>query len=314
MSRDVRTRKKAVVDELFTDEELNLDDDCDDNGKSSSWSDKSLPIAIIFLLFVLPVCLFLFFSWQPPRSHAVLSSSLSSATGASAQHPNVAKALAPFQVPARHPLQQESGLPAGPEQPATIPLTTPVVSTVQCATTAGPIRIAVHQEWSPHGAERFLDMVRSGFFGTHVALFRAVRGFLCQTGIPGSPEVHKIWKQKGNIQDDPQWLDRSAARRMKRGYLSFAGGGANSRGTEFFFSFRDIDLGTSPWEVPFATLIGDESFQAMDHWYTGYGDLPAFGGAAPAQGKMYAEGLAYLQKDFPEIDYITGCNISSASH
>merc|ERR1712107_612370 len=75
-------------------------------------------------------------------------------------------------------------------------------------------------------------------------------------------------------------------------------------------AFRDIPLGDSPWEVPFGTLVGDESFQTMDHWYTGYGDLQVFGGKAPDQGKMYSSGLSYLQRDFPEMDYITSFTAS----
>jgi len=42
--------------------------------------------------------------------------------------------------------------------------------------------------------------------------------------------------------------------------------------------------------------------------YTGYGDISAFGGKAPAQGKMYNRGLAYLkdpEEGFTDLDYIT---------
>lgn len=99
---------------------------------------------------------------------------------------------------------------------------------------------------------------------------------------------------------------------MKRGYLSFAGGGPNSRGTEFFFSFRDLALGRSPWEVPFGTIVGKESFETMDHWYTGYGDIKAFGGHAPSQAEMYRRGAEYLAKDFPELDYILECEVSAS--
>merc|ERR1711933_435977 len=34
------------------------------------------------------------------------------------------------------------------------------------------------------------------------------------------------------------------------------------------------------------------------------------GGTAPKQARMYQQGLQYLQKDFPEMDYIIGCDIS----
>jgi cyclophilin family peptidyl-prolyl cis-trans isomerase len=152
-------------------------------------------------------------------------------------------------------------------------------------------------------------MVRDGFFDSQLALFRSVKGFICQTGVAGDPAVHREWARKGTIKDDLQWLDPAAARPMRRGYLSFAGGGKDSRGTEFFFAYRDVALGKSPWEVPFARLIGKESYEALDHWYTGYGDIPAFGGKAPQQHRMYTEGVQYVKQNFPEMDYITSCHV-----
>lgn len=208
----------------------------------------------------------------------------------------------------RHARQQDTGLPFGPEVRA--PARTSLTNTkVQCRTTTGPITIDVHHDWAPVGAERFIDMVRSGFFSTQVALFRAVKGFVAQTGISGDPEIHRVWVEKSPLLDDPNWLDMSIDKPMKRGYLSYAGSGTDTRGTQFIFMFRDYALGGSPWETPFATLSGEESFESMDHWYAGYGDLPAFGGDAPDLGKMYSEGMAYLQRDFPEMDYITGCSV-----
>jgi len=305
----------AGVEETPPSSGLSTADDSYDNGKASSVLDTVFKSALLLLCFVFPVALFFLYSPTAPSAEMVLRGPQASLRGmpgaaqemASTSVQAMASTSAPIQR--RHPLQQDSGLPAGPEKAAPSPQANGTTSTVRCDTTEGPITIAVHQAWAPRGAARFLDMVQSGFFSTKVALFRAVRGFICQTGIPGDPAVTKLWKQKGRIQDDPQWLDESDRRRMKRGYLSFAGGGGDSRGTEFFFSFRDVGLGTSPWEVPFGTLVGEESFRTMDHWYVGYGDMAAFGGKAPSQGSMYTEGLRYLEKGYPKIDYITSCSI-----
>ena len=208
------------------------------------------------------------------------------------------------------PLQQEPGLPSGAEVPA--PEAARGASTrVRCETTAGPLDVDVFEGWAPLGARRWLDMVEEGFFSSRVGLFRAVKNFLCQTGVPGDPAVHKAWRARGRIKDDPQWLDMKGARRpLKRGYLAFAGSGPNSRTTEFFFAFRDLQLGGSPWEVPFGRLAGAHSFAAMDRFYAGYGDMKAFGGGAPAQGKIYNQGAAYLDAEFPELDFITSCAVA----
>ena len=55
-----------------------------------------------------------------------------------------------------------------------------VVTLVCCETTVGAMSIAVHKNWAPLGAEHFLDMVKSGYFSSKVALMRCVRNFICQ--------------------------------------------------------------------------------------------------------------------------------------
>ena len=54
------------------------------------------------------------------------------------------------------------------------------VSLVCCNTTVGAMSIAVHHNWAPYGAKRFLDMVNSQYFSSKVALMRCVRNFICQ--------------------------------------------------------------------------------------------------------------------------------------
>lgn len=54
------------------------------------------------------------------------------------------------------------------------------VSLVCCNTTIGAMSIAVHHNWAPYGAKRFLDMVNNQYFTSKVALMRCVRNFICQ--------------------------------------------------------------------------------------------------------------------------------------
>ena len=54
------------------------------------------------------------------------------------------------------------------------------VTLVCCNTTAGPLSIAVHDNWAPLGAARFLEMVRNEYFSSKVALMRCVHNFICQ--------------------------------------------------------------------------------------------------------------------------------------
>ena len=73
---------------------------------------------------------------------------------------------------------------------------------VRCETTTGPILIKMTPERGPLGAQRFMELVEGGFFAD-VPLFRVVKGFLVQYGIPGHyAEKNKRWTDH-TIKDDP---------------------------------------------------------------------------------------------------------------
>jgi len=75
---------------------------------------------------------------------------------------------------------------------------------------------------------------------------------------------------------------------IKRGYLSFAGGGRNTRSSQLFIAFEDLDfLGKEPWETPFGKII--EGYDTLDKFYKGYGDMPPFG-HGPDQQKLHNRG------------------------
>ena len=52
------------------------------------------------------------------------------------------------------------------------------------STTKGDFVIVVHRAWAPHGADRFYNLVRSGFYNG-VRFFRVIPGFMAQFGIHG---------------------------------------------------------------------------------------------------------------------------------
>jgi peptidyl-prolyl cis-trans isomerase A (cyclophilin A) len=195
----------------------------------------------------------------------------------------------------------------------------PDTALVCCHTTAGPISVAVHKPWAPLGARRFLDMVRSQYFSTPIAalqsqgvvvpLMRCVDEFLCQFGLRGSASEQFASK----IKDDPHWLPVGKAgrsnelgvKRFQRGYLAYAGSGPHSRGRQLFVSMADQSgLGTSPWEVPFAELVGEHSYDTLAQIYTGYGE------DGPSQESLMTDqGLVDAKRDFPKLDWITSCHV-----
>src|SRR6187399_870608 len=72
---------------------------------------------------------------------------------------------------------------------------------VRLDTTKGPIVIAVHRDWAPHGADRFHELVTSGYYDD-AAIFRIRPGTWAQFGIAGDPNVAQAWRTK-TIPDDP---------------------------------------------------------------------------------------------------------------
>ena len=73
-------------------------------------------------------------------------------------------------------------------------------------TTRGPLVIEVHRAWSPYGADRFYELVKSGFYDR--CKFFRVAGFVVQFGINGDPHVSAKWHD-ANIPDDTVPTPRS---------------------------------------------------------------------------------------------------------
>lgn len=185
---------------------------------------------------------------------------------------------------------------------------------VRCSTTTNSrtqvdqtIDISVRPHWSPRGASRFLEMVRDKYLdGT--ALNRVVPNFLTQFGISANYEMRNVARE-ANIYDDP-----SVGIAFEEGTMSFAGSGPDSRTTEIFVVMpgtpqHQLDhFGTNSWETPFAKVLGniaDES-HPVGNWFS-YGDLPPTG-EGPDAGQIYAEdGYEYLEREFPNMDYINSC-------
>jgi|TARA_R110001592_G_scaffold363252_3_gene682619 peptidyl-prolyl cis-trans isomerase A (cyclophilin A) len=166
-------------------------------------------------------------------------------------------------------------------------------------TTKGNIKLEVHPDWSPKGAERFKELVKNGFYND-VAFFRVIDGFMAQIGINGDPELHAKWRDN-NIMDDP------VVESNKRGYVSFAKTGMpNSRSTQFFINFGDNSNLDGMGFSPFAKVV--EGMDVVDSLYKGYGE-GAPQGAGPDQMRVVAEGNAYLKKEFPMLDYVKKATI-----
>ncbi|KAG5179715.1 hypothetical protein JKP88DRAFT_158386 [Tribonema minus] len=186
------------------------------------------------------------------------------------------------------------------------------ITTIECMTTAAPMPFAieVRHEWAPLGADRFVAMIASGLM-TDLALFRVDKDFIVQTGMCGAtaPGVCAQWAELF-----PEFPDDRPHPRLpfKDGMVSFAGGGDDSRATDFFIAYADSEfLGGSPWETPFGVVVGGMG-EVVRGFYDGYGEMQPFNPAGVNQDLINEEGNAYLRREFPKLDYIKSCAIVGA--
>ena len=177
--------------------------------------------------------------------------------------------------------------------PASLRAKAPDSYKVQFTTTKGDFVVEVHRDWAPLGADRFYNLVRAGFF-TDAAFFRVVPNFMVQFGLNANPAVNSAW-QKANIVDD------RVTQSNKRGYITFATAGPNTRTTQLFINFKDNAFLDSQGFAPFGTVI--EGMDVVDKINSAYGERPD-------QGRITAEGKAYLDKNFPQLDHITAAKVT----
>jgi peptidyl-prolyl cis-trans isomerase A (cyclophilin A) len=178
-------------------------------------------------------------------------------------------------------------------QPAKLTETAPDTFKARFDTTKGPITVTVTRADAPNGADRFYNLVRSGFF-KDIAFFRVIPGFMCQFGIHGDPKVSAAW-HNANIADDPVKASNT------RGAITFATAGPNTRTTQLFINFGDNSQLDHSGFAPFGKVT--EGMDVVDKINGEYGE-GAPGGRGPNQGQIQAEGNAFLKKDFPNLDYI----------
>jgi len=199
-------------------------------------------------------------------------------------------------------MEKPAAAAPGFADPSKLTATAPETFRAQFDTTAGKFTIEVTRSLAPNGADRFYNLVRSGYF-TDVAFFRVVPGFMCQFGISGDPSVSANWRE-ATIPDDPVKGSNT------RGTITFATAGANTRTTQLFINFRDNTGLDGQGFAPFGKVI--DGMDVVDKIYNGYGDAPQFGGQGPDQGAIQSEGNAYLKKEFPKLDYIKSATVVPA--
>jgi peptidyl-prolyl cis-trans isomerase A (cyclophilin A) len=177
--------------------------------------------------------------------------------------------------------------------PAALTEKAPAAYKVKFDTSRGVFVVDVNRDWAPNGADRFYNLVKSGFFD-NTRFFRVVSNFMVQFGISGDPSIAAAWRT-ANIKDDP------VKQSNKRGFITYATSGPNSRTTQVFINFADNEGLDRQGFSPFGQV--SSGMGVVDGLFAGYGE-GAPSGRGPDQGRIQREGNAYLTKDFPKLDYV----------
>jgi len=185
-------------------------------------------------------------------------------------------------------------------------LTAPDTFKALFKTTQGDFTVKVTRDWAPKGADRFYSLVKNGYYdGTR--FFRVVEDFVVQWGIHGNAEVNKAWYDPAN-KDAVNIKDDKRKKSNKKGTITFANAGPNTRSTQIFINLGDNDFLDNEARVgsifaPFGE-IDAAGMKVVNKLYKGYGEPPR-----QIQGLLAERGNAILDAEFPKMDGIKSATI-----
>ncbi len=191
------------------------------------------------------------------------------------------------------PRQDRPSLLLNPDAPE-FRVQAPERAVVKFDSSVGPIEIEVTRRWSPHGADRFIALVRHGYYDG-ARFFRVRPGRWVQFGINGDPAIAKAWRNR-TIPDDPFVQSNT------RGTVAFACAVPNGRTTQVFVNTGDN-----------ATTHDKEPFTPFGRVTSGMPQVDAInpehgeglgGIRAGKQDAFFEGGNAWLLKQFPRLDFI----------
>jgi peptidyl-prolyl cis-trans isomerase A (cyclophilin A) len=79
--------------------------------------------------------------------------------------------------------------------PSLLQLKAPPTFTVEFVTTKGNFTVEVYRNWSPLGADRFYQLVKSGYYNNTI-IFRVVKDYLVQFGVSEDKQKNIFGKER----------------------------------------------------------------------------------------------------------------------
>jgi len=181
-----------------------------------------------------------------------------------------------------------------PHELATTPA--PSAFRVRFETSQGPFTVEVTRAWAPIGVDRFYHLAQAGFFDGQ-KFFRVREKFIAQFGLHPDPQVIMAWKNR-TMPDDTARVSNT------RGTMAYAMlTTPNTRTTQIYINLADNTQLDPQGFMPFGRII--EGIEVIDRLYAGYDERAGGGMRAGNQGPIEKEGNAWLERNFPKLDYIS---------
>ncbi|HMO32418.1 MAG TPA: peptidylprolyl isomerase [Lacibacter sp.] len=171
----------------------------------------------------------------------------------------------------------------------------PDTARAEFITTKGNFVVEIYRHWSPLGADRFYQLIRSGYYNNNL-LFRVVQDYLVQTGVSEDKAKNIFWQGR-NIKDEP------VVGTNIEGTLCFSRGNPNTRKTSFFINLRDnltydtMNIAGVKGFVPFARITS--GLDIAKSFFSDYGN-----DTLRSADTIYFKGNAWMVKKFPGLDLI----------
>lgn len=162
-------------------------------------------------------------------------------------------------------------------------------------TTKGNFIVEVYRNWSPLGADRFYQLIKTGYYN-NTLIFRVVKDYLVQFGVSEDKAKNIFWQGK-NLKDEPVIGSNTDST------ICFSRGASNTRKTSVFINLRNnlsydtLNAAGVQGFVPFAKVL--TGMDVVRLFYSDYGNE-----TMKFADSVYFKGNAYLKKKFPELDMI----------
>jgi cyclophilin family peptidyl-prolyl cis-trans isomerase len=176
----------------------------------------------------------------------------------------------------------------------------PAVFKVEFNTTKGNFIVEAKREYSPLAVDRFFYLINNNYYNNN-KFFRVLPNFVVQWGMKGVPEIDSVWSDLG-VADEPVKLSNN------KGTIAFARGGPQTRSNQLFINLADnLQLD----ESNFNEVTGFPAFGKVVNGMDVVETINAEYLQNPNQDSISIQGNKYLDRAYPNLDYIISAKIAT---